>query len=206
MFNVVALLRTQGSTRTGAERFVEGLESRCLLSVAAPAALAPDIHLSSPAVITVHANPAPAPVKEKVIPLDYYAGAGTLINAYSPASVGTPTAPAAAPTPPAAPPNVGGLEPSQTPSSFVAAAINVGGRSADLVGNNSFTVASIMAGPTATVIPGENGPGFTGSGGVNPFSNVEPQFPLSSAFMSVVSGTQLFGSGGALVSVFAGGF
>lgn len=173
MFPLMPLLRSQGSSSsTGVERFIERLEARCHLS-AAPVA------------------------HPKLIPLDYYAGAGTIVNAFSPNAALTVTS-AASPAPalPPSPPNVAGLEPAIT-ANILPTTTPGGVSNVDLIVNSS-SAAAVTQGPTASTFADQTlGSVFSASPGAS-----APQFPLSGDFMSILS-AGLSGSGGGLVSVFA---
>ena len=182
MFPSLPLLRTEQCASGGLGRFIERLEPRCLLSAA-------------------HA-PAVAPVPKT--PLNYYAGAGTLTNAISPATTGVTTAPAAPTSTPTTPP-VAVLQPTSTANSLVTAPATRPAGVSDLALNNSFSVGNVIPGSPNTPVTYQGGPALLGSTGASPFSS-GPQFPLSSEFISVTSVSAVEGSGGlGIVSVFAGG-
>jgi hypothetical protein len=170
MSALLSLLRSGGGSSTGIERFLEHLEERCLLS----------------------AGSAHHP---KLIPIDYYAGAGTSVNAFSPNTALTVTsaAPNALPAP-AAPLSLAAL----APSTSILPAAPGGVSNVDVIVNNPVSAAITLPGPTSSLFADQ----AIGSIFSTSSATVAPQYQLSSGFMSILSAGQL--PVGGLVSVFAG--
>jgi hypothetical protein len=207
MNSIIPLLRSQRSTsNTGLEQFIEALEPRCLLSAVYSSFEELSVAFgvrSSPAKVIVHAPPTPTTQQQTALnvsatPLNYYAGAGTLYNAFSPMSVDTSSLATPAPTPPQAAPNIPGLEPSSAANSLPVRASAPGGSSSAVLGANSLAVIPAAPGSASLSLTLQIPASLWGSMGVSPFSDVAPQFPLSSDFIAVGSVTHLLGATGGI--------
>ena len=169
----IPLLRNQDNQHSGADRFIESLEPRCLLS--AGTTDAPAIFIGSP--FALHA--ATTPSAKKLQTINYYAGAGTLINGVSPVTTGTTPAPEASTLTPPTPPS---LEPPPAPS--LSAPVTPG----------VFNAVNLIS--SLAVKPVEPGAGnlvvndqtliSDNVGAVNP-ANTTDYFPLASDFMAINS-------------------